>query len=555
MGETEILGRLQKELRLDLWWQDLLGQKPNFDSFDLDKAIDSIPRTDIKAAEAIHKKFDNVLTYTEARKQWYLWDGRIHTPCEGDGIALKVGKLYYYAMVNAIEFIKEYLNKEAAKMEALGTQAGKDEAKKIRSQYDKGEITKHKAYRDKISSDAGLNSMIRTTKTACDVSYDHFDNDQRWFVMRNKVLDLEELVRGNWVMVDHHPSRPVTKFFDAEYRETRSDMVNLGHWDRFLEMSIPDEEARNYLQRVTGAAFMGESKLRTILNLHGPPGSGKSVFIGTFFKLGKGGAAYSCMPDSKAIIKVSGQNFEQDSFKGRRFIGVSEPPMNDPIDNEFLKKFTGDDWVETRTLNVKSSGWIPQGVVYVASNKPLKINTRDKAIVERVQMIEFPVEFEKDHPDPAKRRVKDLEKLIMDDRERVLEWVIQGMRRYITLDGRQLTPPESVLRLQNEVVTEASSALRWLSETIADEHLLIDFNQPEEYNLPVKDAYQRYQQWAVSCGEKHPLPMRFFQQDIENRYSGTVRSGGMVRFKGVCMTPEFRRIHNAGGIGAINGGF
>jgi phage/plasmid-associated DNA primase len=143
----------------------------------------------------------------------------------------------------------------------------------------------------------------------------------------------------------------------------------------------------------------------------------------------------------------------------------------------------------------------------------------------------------------------------MDDRERVLEWVIQGMRRYITLDGRQLTPPESVLRLQNEVVTEASSALRWLSETIADEHLLIDFNQPEEYNLPVKDAYQRYQQWAVSCGEKHPLPMRFFQQDIENRYSGTVRSGGMVRFKGVCMTPEFRRIHNAGGIGAINGGF
>jgi hypothetical protein len=29
----------------------------------------------------------------------------------------------------------------------------------------------------------------------------------------------------------------------------------------------------------------------------------------------------------------------------------------------------------------------------------------------------------------------------------------------------------------------------------------------------------------------------------------------MDRFKGINMTPEFRRIHNAGGIGAIQGGF
>lgn len=554
MGATEILDDLGQSIKAADWWQDLLGQKPNFDNFDLDKALDSIPRTDIKAAAAIKEKFGNTLSYTEARKQWYLWDGRIHTPCEGDGVARKVGQMYYHAMVNAIEFIKEYLNKEAAKVEASGTQAGKDEAKKIRAQYDKGEITKHKNYRDRISGDSGLSSMIRMLQIAADVDYDHFDNDQKWFVMRNKVLDLEELAAGNWVMVDHHPDRPVTKFFDADYRP-EAERQNLGHWDTFLERSIPDAEARDYLQKVTGAAFMGESKLRTILNLHGPPGSGKSVFIGTFFKLGKGGAAYSCMPDSKSIIKVSGQNFEQDAFKGRRFIGVSEPPMNDPIDNEFLKKFTGDDWVETRTLNVKSSGWVPQGVVYVASNKPLKINTRDKAIVERVQMIEFPIEFEKDHIDPARRRVKDLEKLIMDDRERVLEWVIQGMRRYITLDGRQLTPPESVIRLQADVVTDASSALRWLTEAIRDEHLIVDFNQPEEYNLPVKDAYQRYTAWAVSCGEKHPLPMRFFQQDIENRYQGAVRSGGMERFKGINMTPEFRRIHNAGGLGAIQGGF
>lgn len=556
MGETEILSSLYKELQLENWWHDLLGQKPNFDSFDLKLAIDTLPRTEVKAAKAVDDKFKSVLSYTEARNQWYLWDGRIHTPCDGDGISIKIAKLFYEALCHGLDFIREYLNKEADKAEAANTQAGKDLAKKLRESYDKGEVVKHKGFRDRVSTDAGLNALIRTMKTECDVASDYYDNDARWFVIRNGVIDLDSLrthgIKG-WTMLPHHPSRPVTKFFDAEYHPA-DQRKNLTYWDDFLKNSIPDAEAREYLQIVTGAAFMGESKLRTILNLHGPPGSGKSVFLGTFFKLGKGGAAYTCMPDSKAIIKVSGQNFEQDSFKGRRFIGVSEPPMNDPIDNEFLKKFTGDDWVETRTLNVKSSGWVPQGVVFVASNKALKINTRDKAIVERVQLIEFPISFEAEHPDPSRKRVQGLEQLIMDDRERVLEWVIQGMLKFVR-DGRRLSPPESVISLQSDVVTDASTALRWLEEFVEDELLKIDFTQPSEYFLPVKDAYLRYQKWTMDVGEKHPLPMRFFRQDIESRYGESVREGGLARFKGITMTPEFRRQYGLNGVNGLKSGY
>jgi len=555
MGETEILELLYKELRLDLWWHDLLDQQnPQFDSFDLDKAIDSLPRTEVKAAKAVHAKFKNILTYTESRNQWYLWNGTIHVPCDGDGVAIKVAKYYYEAMADALDFVKEFIYKEAAKIEAANGQNSKDEAKKKRAEYDKGEISKHKRFRDKVSSDAGLNAVVRVMKTECDVASDYYDKDQRWFVMQNKVLDLDALANGDWKMEPHHPDRAVTKFFDAAYPEPGEERVNLGYWDTFLENSIPDEDARLYLQKVTGAAFMGESKLRTILNLHGPPGSGKSVYLGTFFKLGKGGAGYSCMPDSKSIIKVSGQNFEQDTFRGRRFFGVSEPPMHDPVDNEFLKKLTGDDWVETRTLNVKSAGWVPQGVPFIATNKPLKINTRDKAIVERVQMIEFPIEFEKDHPDPKRRRVQGLEKLILDDRMRVLEWVIQGMMRYIK-DGRTLTPPQSVIDLQADIVMEASTALRWFDEFKEDGLLKIDFDSPEEYFLPVKDAYQRYQNWIVMSGEHRPLTLRFFIQDIEGKFDGTVRSKGVQRFRGITVTPEFRAVYGGGGIEALKNGY
>lgn len=553
MGESEILDKLYKELRLDLWHHDLLGQKLDFDAFQIEKAVESLPRTEVRAAEAIHQKFKSVLSYTESRNKWYIWNGTIHVPCDGDGIAIKVAKLYYKAMIDSLDFVREALEKEAAKVEAAGTTEAKEKAQKMRSYYDKGEVVKHKNFRDRMSSDSGLNSLVRVMKTECDVPSDYFDNDQRWFVVKDFVLDLDALrkdgIKG-WAMLKHDPARPVTKFFDSPYDKDK----NLGHWDRFLEYSIPSKESRDYLQKVTGAAFMGESKLRTILNLHGPPGSGKSVFINTFFKLGKEGAGYACMPDSKALIKVTGQNFEQDSFKGRRFIGISEPPMGDAVDNEFLKKFTGDEWVETRTLNVKSAGWVPQGVPFVATNKPLKINTRDKAIVERVQMIEFPIEFEKDHPDIKRRKVKGLEDLIMQDRERVLSWVIAGMLKYID-EGGQLNPPAEVIALQSEVVTEASTALRWINEFIDEGLIVVNFDASPEYFLPVKDAYQRYTMWIQSSGERKPLTLRFFSQDIEGKYQGRIKDDkNIARFNGLTVTPEYRRMSN-GGVDSLNNGF
>lgn len=555
MGENEILDKLFQELRLDLWWHDLIGQKnPKFDSFDLDKAIETLPRTEVTASEAISVKFNHILSYSAENKLWYLWNGTIHVPCTGEGIALKVARAYFRAMADALEFIKEYIESEAKKIEASNTTTSKDDAKKKRAEYDKGEISKHKRFRDGVSRMSGLSALIGVMRIDCDVPKGYYDNDQQWFVMKNKVLDLNALREQRWEMYDHDPKRPVTKFFDADYHP-EAQRTNHGHWDSFLKNSIPDEDARNYIQKVVGAAFMGESKLRAIMNLHGPPGSGKSVFINTFFKLGKEGAGYVCMPDSKSIIKVSGQNFEQDSFKGRRFFGISEPPMHDPIDNEFLKKLTGDDWVETRTLNVQSQGWIPQGVAFVATNKPMKINTRDKAIVDRVQMIEFPVSFEKNHPDPARRRVNGLEDLIMGDRERVLEWVIQGMLRFVYQDSRQLTPPQSVIDLQASVVMEASTALRWVEEFKEDGLLEINFDSPEEYFLSVKDAYQRYQNWIVMSGEKYPMTLRFFQQDIEARYDGSVRVKGVHRFRGIIVTPAFRQIHGGNGITAIRSGF
>lgn len=78
------------------------------------------------------------------------------------------------------------------------------------------------------------------------------------------------------------------------------------------------------------------------------------------------------------------------SFKGKRFIGISEPTEIEKMDSDFLKRLTGDDWVETRTSNVSSKSWVPQGKIFVMSGKPLKINDKSKETIERVQDITYP---------------------------------------------------------------------------------------------------------------------------------------------------------------------
>lgn len=554
MGETEILADLSRQLRTDDWWKELIGQDPVYSGFDFGKAAKSVPRTEISAAEEIHRKFGHYLSFTELRKEWYIWDTNtgIHTPCAGDGIAIKVAKLYYRAICDALEFIQDACYREADAVAASGVADADKKAKDIRAVYDKGEFSKHRAFRDKLATATTLSAVTKCMQTNCDVPGDYFDNDQDFFVMRNWVLDVKALkTTGQFVFLPHSAERPVTKFFDADFDPD----IDLGHWNGFLCRSIPNKNMRDYLQKIVGAAFMGMSKLRTIPNLYGPPGSGKSVFIGTIFKLGKGGAGYSVMPDSKAVVKVSGQNFEQDSMNGSRFVGISEPSHTEKIDDDFLKKYTGDDWVETRTLNVKSSGWTPQGVIFIASNHALKINTRDKAITNRVQLIEFPIEFEDGPGVPEERRAMPrLEELLMEDRSAILTWILNGMREFYR-DGLKLHPPQEVLARRDEIVTDASTALRWVDEFIDEEFLDINYDADPELCISVNDAYNKYTLWAATAGEKKPLSRKFFTQDISNKYGNPAKADKVNIFPGLAITIGYRKKFESGGIAALDGRF
>ena len=206
---------------------------------------------------------------------------------------------------------------------------------------------------------------------------------------------------------------------------------------------------------------MGITKSRMIVNLFGPPGSGKSTFMDAIQKLGGRGVGYCAALDKSAITQTNDQvNFGQNDFKGRRFIPISEPDHRKAIDDDFLKNFTGDEGVKTRTLHAAFEPWTPQGILFVASNAPLRINTRDNAIVDRLHMIEFPNQFEAGLPVDNSNEEDTIEDLLQKDKSRILEWILEGMWLYVQ-GGMRWNPPTKVIEHRGTIVSSASVA-PWL---------------------------------------------------------------------------------------------
>src|SRR5215217_2999979 len=276
-NENEIVNFLYSELNLGAWWKELLVFDDNGE-IDIDKSSETIAWSETRTAKIVADKFGPRLSYVEISDQWYAWNGTIHVPCEGVSTARKLIGFYVTAVEYALEHIENIVNTKAQNIIKENKDKAEENSKAVLNTYKVG-YKKHRDFRNRMNSNAGITSVIATIQTEVAISSKYYENDHDWFVMRNCVMDLKKFREGNDdanILLPHDPARPVTRYFDADY-----DLeTNLGHWDKFLESSLPLPEIREYTQNVVGAAFMGQSKTKVICNLLGKKDSGKSIFVG-----------------------------------------------------------------------------------------------------------------------------------------------------------------------------------------------------------------------------------------------------------------------------------
>lgn len=507
--ETDILAQTYTELDLNNWYKDLLGQEPKVAGFDFYKAFETIPRTELVTAQAIAAKYKHRLTYVPESKTWYLWDGMIHRPCNGDAIAQKIVMEYYATVLDSIKYVSTVLQTEE--------QAAGDDDKRVKAF--KAELSKHKKFRDSLATDRVQKSVINQLRIQVDVADDHYEKDNGFLVLRNGVIDLADFKASQVVtLLPHNPARPVYRFFDADYVEGLTPDA-YPNWRRFLASSIVDWDTACLLQKGVGAAFAATHKPRAMFNLLGAPASGKSLFLSVFDKLGEG---YSVMPNNQAVQANNGDtNPYQDDLKGARFVGFSEVQGKKPLDDGFIKGVMGGDKQNTRKLYARQTSWVPQCVMFVASNMALKIDTRDAATFGKVLPIPFPHSFT--DTDPEHKIDLELEEKVLAERNGIVHWILQGMVQYWETG---LHPTAAVMAAMDDNKTANSHSLQFIAELKAADYLTEDLSARTSHCLPIGEAYELFKLWADENGVRNVPGKQTFSTDIAEAYHGKKKSDG-----------------------------
>ena len=372
-----------------------------------------------------------------------------------------------------------------------------------------------------------------------------FVDDTDWFVFRNGVIDCREVRKNGEVnLYAPNPSRNVTRYFDADYINMDEEPEkNLGYWDKFITTSIPDPEVREYVQACVGAAFTGNTKLRTFLVFDGERSSGKSLFLEIFGELGRRsdpeveGSSYANEnANPSAIIKnKGGRNFAQSEFGNNRIVGISEPNIHEEVDGEFLKAYTGDHTISTEKKHKDFHVDIAQGLLIVATNQMLRINSSDTAIMNRAKIVKFPYSFLA-NPDPTNpfhlQSDEYLKEHLMEDRSAILWWVIEGM--YLHKHGKNSSEvsynrlEDSAPPIMNEWMKELKSELQtpisWLDFMIENESIeyvtdtMEIMGRTKSSMVRTKEAHTVYKAWCDDNGIAYPKGNREFTRMILEQF-------------------------------------
>lgn len=345
----------------------------------------------------------------------FRWSGKEKLWYVFDGTAWKVD--HYQEIQRAAESAAEAAVLEAGQwLEDVKGTAAEKEARKVyaaaRNGLNHGKLTAAIA---RFAAQPGITIMP-----------EQFDQVTEVLNLPNGTLDLKTKE-----LRPHNPDELLTLTFGAELDPEAQCPV----FEGFMADVLPDEEVRSYVQRALGYTLLGQPRERAMFMLYGPSGTGKSVLTKVMTTLfGDYGAT---APASTFRLNKSDGQFDLHRLRGRRFVATSEMPEGAHLDEELVKRITGNDILTTRGLYESYQDWQAQCVIWIATNFLPKVNSDDNALWRRAKTIKMATEF--GITGPAEDIHMD-EKLLAEG-SGILNWLLAGLDGYLE---RGLAQPDAI---------------------------------------------------------------------------------------------------------------
>jgi len=272
----------------------------------------------------------------------------------------------------------------------------------------------------------------------------------------------------------------------------------------FISQIIPDEEVRDYTLRFISKCLSGENRDEGFYIWTGSGGNGKSKLV-ELIQLALG--EYACNLPVALLTqkrKASGAaSPEMARTRGKRFVVMQEPDVNETLNVGEMKEITGNDKIQARGLYKEPFEFTPQYKLLLMCNQLPNIPSNDDGTWRRLQAVPFVSRFVKGEDVDTKLNRYPIDRRL---KEKLPYWIIPFigilLKEWREYDKKGIHIPEAVTDKTREYRNANDLVGQWINDCCVEIENTVDgVNEyaPGEFD----NLYADFTEWCISQEEKN----------------------------------------------------
>jgi putative DNA primase/helicase len=330
-------------------------------------------------------------------------------------------------------------------------------------------------------------------------SPDEFDRYTLWVNCLNLVLEMPVDGKEPLRFHDHRPEDMLTRQAAVKYVPGAKCPVflkALNFW------TGGDKELQRTIQQLLGLSITGVTRQQSFFILHGEGNTGKSTLLETVTTIL--GSYAKAVPSDVFLKQRNGTPEERKMamLPGVRFATCSETPANGQLDENLLKRMTGEDTMSYRRLYEEQSDFKPEFKAWLRTNNLPQISGTGNDIWRRV----IPIPFGRVVPEALKDL--DLKDKLKQELEGIFAWMVEGYLDYAK-NG-----------LVKAAVVEQDAQTYRKEQDLIEQFLEATCEFDSSYNVGKEELFFAYKSWCDSRGRR-PLDVKVFKKELlSERFKG-----------------------------------
>lgn len=425
------------------------------------------------------------LRYCHALGTWLVWDGTKWSP--------DVGPLLQQRVVDVVRAIPD----------AEGWACETDEA------ADKLAAWARKCETVRVMGNAG-----KLASNMLPVDEDELDQHHDLLPVQNGVIDLR-----TGELLPHDRARFNTISLPTHYDPDAEAPT----WGQFLEWFVCGEwPLWDYLHKLFGYWLTGRVSSQQITFFIGGGANGKSTLLDTLTGL-LGEYGTSAPPTLLVDVSRDQHPAELMVLRGRRLVVASETKDSRHMDEEKVKRLTGDDAIRARFMRQNWVEFAPTHKLAIGLNVLPVVTGRDYGIKRRLHVVpcRATIDIAAGEADPH------LKQKLREEYPGILAWAVQGAVKWY---AEGLQPGGSMLEVAKAWLDESDTIGVFLDECV-EAHA--------DGELTCAQLYAAYSEWTRAMGHR-PLSSQKLGRKLRERGFIDTRTRSRRGWAGVVLRQDWR---------------